>query len=97
MLTKCLIKRSEYHDSVALMETARELTQQPGIDDAAVVMATEANRALLDDAGLLVPEIVDATANDLVIVVRAQHRAAADHALQVAENHLTRQPVAPRA
>ena len=96
MLTKCLIKHSEYHDSVALMETARELTQQPGIDDAAVVMATEANLALLDEAGLLVPDIVGATANDLIIVVRAERQVAADRALRAAEIHLTRQPVASR-
>ena len=47
MPTKCLIKPSEYHDSVALMETARELAQLPGVSDAAIVMATEANKSIL--------------------------------------------------
>jgi len=31
--TKHLLKPSEYHDSVTLMETARELTQLPGVSD----------------------------------------------------------------
>ena len=57
MPTKCLIKSGEYHDSVALMETARALSQLPGVQDAALVMATEANKGILGEAGLLRPEI----------------------------------------
>jgi len=92
--TKCLIKPSEYHDSVTLMETARELGQLPGVVDAAVVMATEANKGILRGAGLLLPEIEAATANDLVVVVRARGDVVADRALQVAEDHLARRPEA---
>ena len=94
MSTKCLIKPSEYHDSVTLMETARELGQLPDVVDAAVVMATEANKGILRGAGLLLPEIEAATANDLVVVVRARGDGAADLALQVAEDHLARRPEA---
>jgi len=95
--TKCLVKPSEYHDSVTLMETARELTQLPGVGDAAVVMATEANKSILREAGLLLPEIEAATANDLVVAVQAETDAAANHALQVAEKHLARRPEAAGA
>jgi FdrA protein len=86
--TKCTIKVSEYHDSVTLMETARELTALPGVSDAAVVMATEANKGILREAGLLLPEIDRAGANDLVIVVEADSEAAADRALSAADRHL---------
>jgi FdrA protein len=95
--TRCLIKPSEYHDSVTLMETARELTQLPGILDGAVVMATEANLSILREAGLLVHELKEATANDLVVVVRAESDAAADRALQTAEELLARRPRATDA
>jgi len=95
--TKCLVKPSEYHDSVTLMETARELTQLPGVGDAAVVMATEANKSILREAGLLLPEIEAATANDLVVAVQAETDAAANHALNVAEKHLARRPEAAGA
>jgi len=95
--TKCLIKPSEYHDSVALMETARELTQLPGVSDAAVVMATEANKGILREAGMLLPEIEAATANDLVVVVQAGTEEAAGHALNVVERHLARRPEAAGA
>ena len=46
-----MIRRSEYHDSVTLMEIASEVNALPGVEDAAVVMATEANLALLQRAG----------------------------------------------
>ncbi len=92
MPTNCLIKRSEYHDSVVLMEAARELTQLPGVQDAAVVMGTPANRAILREAGLLSPNIETATADDLVIVVRAETDESAARAIQAAEAILARRP-----
>ncbi|RPJ55527.1 MAG: FdrA family protein, partial [Dehalococcoidia bacterium] len=92
MSTKCKIKLSEYHDSVSLMETARKLTQLSGVSDAAVVMVTEANKSILREAGLLLPEIEAATANDLVVVVQAASDEVAAHALETAETHLSRRP-----
>jgi FdrA protein len=68
---KTLIKKSEYHDSVSLMLVARELTKFPGVIDVGVIMATEANKALLKESSLLTPEAQAATPNDLVIVVSA--------------------------
>jgi len=44
LLTRCLVRPGEYHDSVALMEIARELGRHSGVKDAAVVMATDANK-----------------------------------------------------
>jgi succinyl-CoA synthetase alpha subunit len=84
---KTLIKKSEYHDSVTLMLVARELTKFPGVNDVGVIMATEANKALLKDSGLLTPEAQSATPNDLVIAVSANDDAA-DAALLEAERLL---------
>jgi succinyl-CoA synthetase alpha subunit len=78
---KTLIKPSEYHDSVSLMLAARELARLPGVTDAAVVMATEANKGLLKEAGLLTPEANSASSNDLVIAVSGAE-AALDRALR---------------
>lgn len=75
MPVKTLIKPSEYHDSVSLMVVARELARLPGVADAAVVMATEANKGILRDAGLLTPESEAATPNDLAIAVRGEDEA----------------------
>lgn len=84
MSVKTLVKTSQYFDSVNLMLVARELTQLPGVKDAAVVMATPANKEILKQAGLLSQEADDATANDLVIAVEAEDQAL-DQALAAAE------------
>jgi FdrA protein len=74
------------------MEAARELVSLPGVLDAAVVMATDANKGILREAGLLLPEVERATPNDLVIVVRAETEEAADRALEAADEFLARRP-----
>jgi succinyl-CoA synthetase alpha subunit len=51
------------------MLVARELTKLDGVQDAAVIMATEANKALLKEAGLLTAHTQAAGPNDLVIAV----------------------------
>ena len=53
MPIQTLIKPSEYHDSVSLMSAAQEIARLPGVTDAAVVMATEANKGILKEAGLV--------------------------------------------
>ncbi|HEX7973616.1 MAG TPA: acyl-CoA synthetase FdrA [Anaerolineales bacterium] len=87
MAIKTLIKPSEYHDSVRLMVVARDLARLPQVEDAAVVMGTEANKALLKAAGLLDPAAEAATPNDLVIAVSAAPEAL-DEALAEAERLL---------
>jgi len=87
LTVKSLLKPSEYHDSVTLMLVARELSKFPGVIDAVVIMATEANKALLKESGLLTPEAQAATPNDLVIAVSADD-GAADAALLEAEKLL---------
>lgn len=81
MIVKTIIKKSEYHDSVSLMLVARDLAGSEGVEDAAVVMATEPNKSILADADLLTPEADAATPNDLVIAVMAETEQAADAAL----------------
>ncbi len=91
MSIKCIIKRSEYHDSVTLMQVARELTRLPGVADAAVMMATEANKGLLRNSGMLTLEAEAASPNDLVIAVKAGEEAAG-RALGEVEKLLRKKP-----
>jgi len=88
MTVKALVKTSEYHDSVSLMLVARELSNLDGVVDAAVLMATEANKSILAAAGLLTGQISAASANDLVIAVSAADGELADEALRNAEGLL---------
>ncbi len=88
MTVKTLVKTSEYHDSVTLMLVARELTGFEGVQDAAVVMGTEANKSILMQSGLLTPEADAASPNDLVISVRTEGDV--DAALEEAEKLLNK-------
>ena len=54
MTTRTTVKRSFYQDSVALMGLARELRTGAGVREAAALMGTPANHALMADAGLIV-------------------------------------------
>jgi FdrA protein len=93
LTVRTLIKPGEYHDSVSLMLVARQLSNLPGVQDAAVLMATEANKSILEGAGLLTDKARVATPNDLVIAVSAQSASIADSALQKAETMLIKKVV----
>jgi len=85
---QCLVRVGEYHDSITLMQAAQQLSRLPGVLDAAVVMGTAANKALLHGAGLWTPELDEARPSDLIIVVKAETGAALQSALALAETHL---------
>ncbi len=85
MVTKTLIKKSEYYDSVTLMLAAKDVLEIGEVEDAAVVMGTGANKALLRDAKLLTEEADAATPNDLVISIKADSEEAVHTALLQAE------------
>ena len=97
MIVKTLVKYSEYHDSVSLMLTARELSKLDGVRDAAVMMATEANKSILTEAGLLTDEGKAASPNDLIIAVASESDSAADAALQKVEGLLKKKSTSSEA
>jgi FdrA protein len=70
MAVLCRKKESQYQDSVTLMNVARQLKSLPGIEDAALVMGTTANKDLLRRVELFTPEVEEATSNDLIIAVK---------------------------
>src|SRR5437667_4855439 len=92
MVIKARIKRNTYFDSITLMKIARTLTGMDGVEDAAAIMATEANLQLLKEAGLT-PFEGSAGAVDVLFVVRASGEGSAEAALQSAEEQLAQRPV----
>jgi FdrA protein len=82
------VRRSAYRDSVALLALARELRSTAGVTDAAALMATEANKALLARSGLLTEEAATAGPNDLVIAIRTVAPVDAERARAHAEEIL---------
>src|SRR5260370_35303168 len=82
------VRRNAYVDSVTLLQVSADMMSLAGVRDAALVMASELNRQLLGDSGLLVGDAPTAGPTDLVIAVRAADDSAAAAALQQAEARL---------
>ncbi|MGH8691378.1 MAG: acyl-CoA synthetase FdrA, partial [Burkholderiales bacterium] len=80
------VERGRYLDSVAAMRLSRRLAALPGIEDAAVMIGSPSNKALLRDAGLLAAEGEGATPNDLVVALRASDERAGRGVLDSALN-----------
>lgn len=94
MILRSLLKRNTYYDSITLMTTSQVIKDQVEIDDIGIVMATEANRMLLQNAGLLTDALLGEQETmpgpeDLLIVVRAKDEMLAGQALAVVEQQLT--------
>ena len=81
MIIKNQIRPGAYYDSVVLMQLQKGLLAFDGVLDAGAVMATQANRDLLEQSGLLTAEANKAGADDLVIVVKAKDESSALAAL----------------
>ena len=88
MVTRGRVRPDTFVDSVALMQVTERVRALPGVRAAALVMATDLNRRLLDETDLLPVEAKRAGPADLVIAVRAESAAAADAALAEAEGFL---------
>lgn len=74
------IRSGAYFDSVVLMQLQKQLAGLEGVQDAGVVMATDANLTLLRDRGMLEDD-GGAGPDDMLIVVRGETTAAAKAAL----------------
>jgi succinyl-CoA synthetase alpha subunit len=92
MTVKALVRKGEYHDSVTLMRVAKLLSEQNGLRDSAVIMATNENKKILAEAGLLTDECKTATETDLIISVDAQEPSKADEMLTLATRELKAKP-----
>ncbi len=82
-----------YYDSVVLMQLQRALVALEGVQDAGVVMATQANLDLLEDTGLPIKD-VQARPEDMLIVIKAETKEIADAALGEVDSLLTRRRTA---
>jgi succinyl-CoA synthetase alpha subunit len=94
MIRKTIISKNRYFDSVFLMQIARRMASQPGIQDASALLATEANRAVLLGMGYgQEAEFAGAGPNDLVIALTGEPAAVAAIAADP-ETWLARRPAA---
>lgn len=78
--TKFEVRTGTYFDSVLLMQLQVSLNKLPGIEDAGVMMATPANREILEATGFSLEQL-EAGNDDLIIAVRAADDEAATSAI----------------
>jgi FdrA protein len=74
------IREGFYLDSVALMRLSREVSAAPDVIEAALMMGTPSNAAIMRNSGLL-EEGVTVKGNDLIVAVKAKTKTAAREAL----------------
>ncbi len=82
------VRKGFYMDSVALMRLSRSIAASEGVEEAALMMGTPANREIMEDAGLLTESGAAAGGGDLVLAIRAASEAAAAAALSEANAQL---------
>jgi len=90
MITKTLLKNNLYFDSVSLMKISSQVSALPGVKEVMVGMATELNKELLQNMGLLNAETEKAAPNDLLIGVLAETDDAMDRAMAEIDENLNR-------
>ncbi|HGO5856417.1 TPA: acyl-CoA synthetase FdrA [Mannheimia haemolytica] len=67
-MLKTVVKKGSYHDSVVLMLLTNAISSLEGVNKVSVMMATPANKDIFAQSGLDTPELLEATANDMVVV-----------------------------
>jgi succinyl-CoA synthetase alpha subunit len=85
---KSLIKKNTFYDSLTLMRVSRSASELEDVVQAAAVMASDINKEILSDVGLLTDQVKHATANDLVISILTKTDSAAESAILAIEKML---------
>jgi FdrA protein len=81
MAMQFVIKKNTYFDSVSLMSLSTRANAIDGVEQAVVAMATDLNKEVLRNVGMMVPELSAAKSGDLMIVVKAAGASACERAM----------------
>ncbi|MBQ6492237.1 MAG: acyl-CoA synthetase FdrA [Atopobiaceae bacterium] len=90
MVVRTEVKRDAYYDSVTLMLGSSQMMAIEGVDEAMAFMGTERNGSIIRASGLVAEGTPEFGANDTVIGVRAADDAAAQQALDLLEEFLSK-------
>lgn len=90
-MLRTIIKKNTYQDSVVLMLLTNDISTLEGVDKVSIMMATPANKDILAASGLATPELDEATANDIAIVVDTKEDSVVEKVLEEVDNFLAGQ------
>ncbi len=79
------VRKDTYFDSIQVLVATDSLYEADGIQNAKVAMATDANKADFEAAGLMSQEVANAAPGDLVIAAQAESREAFERALALVD------------
>lgn len=95
MASGFIVRKNQYYDSVFLMGVSNRLSRMKGVQQTAVLMASEKNKQLLADLGIQGERINSSEPNDLVVAIIADNHqiiesvlAQLDQILQVQEESI---------
>jgi len=88
MIVKTIVRKNEFYNSVLLMRISEEANNLRGVEQAAVLMATELNKEVLRHMDLLTEEVLKASPDDFVIAVKAETEDKIQKATSEIENML---------
>ena len=84
-MLKTIVKKGSYHDSVVLMLLTNQISALEGVKKASIMMATPANKDIFRQSGLDTQELMEATANDMVVVADVEDDSLLDQIMETAE------------
>lgn len=90
-MLRTIINKNTYQDSVVLMLLTNKISTIEGVDKVSIMMGTPANKDIFEGSGLKTPELDEATANDMVIIVDAESDEIVENVLEEVEEFLTSQ------
>ncbi|MBR4139391.1 MAG: acyl-CoA synthetase FdrA, partial [Lachnospiraceae bacterium] len=93
-MLKTVVKKGNYHDSVVLMLLTNHISTIEGVNKASIMMATPANKDIFKQSGLDTAELMEASANDMVIVADIVEDAVLDTILAETEEFFKKQSTA---
>ena len=90
-MLKTIVKKGSYHDSVVLMLLTNQISALEGVKKASIMMATPANKDIFKQSGLDTQELMEATANDMVVVADVEDDSLLDQIMETAEEFFKKQ------
>lgn len=96
-MLRTVVKKGSYHDSVVLMLLTNEISTIEGVKKVSIMMATPANKDIFKQSGLDTEELMEATANDMVVVADIDDDSLLDTIMENVDAFLKKQSTANTA
>ncbi len=93
-MLKTVVKKGSYQDSVVLMLLTNEISTIEGVKKVSIMMATPANKDIFKQSGLDTEELMNASANDMVVVADIDDDSLLDTIMEQVEVFLKKQSAA---